>query len=52
MENMEVYGDSCLDLKIPGESVLVQQSCGISNVAVEQTVVGIIVNGQNLQQIV
>ena len=34
------------------KTTLVQQSCGINNVAVEHTVVGIIVNGQNLQQIV
>ena len=49
---METTKDFCLDLMIPEESVLVKQTCGISNVAVERTVVGIIVNGQNHQQIV
>ena len=51
-KNMETTKDFCLDLMILEESVLVKQSFGISNVAVERTVVGIIVNGQNLQQIV
>ena len=51
-KNMETTKDFCLDLMILEESVLVKQSFGISNVAVERTVVGIIVNGQNHQQIV
>jgi hypothetical protein len=39
---------------IPVESVLVNHVgvIRINNVAVDQTVVGIVVNGQNLQQIV